>query len=102
MKLQKSKNANINYLAKVVEIKNFTQHPNPEYTKLKVAHVDGFNLIVSVDMQPGLYVYFPAMSEINRSLLSFLSLYRHAELNRNTEKKGFFEDNGRVKSIKFH
>ena len=100
MKLQKSKKANVNYLAKVVNIKNFVEHPNPKYTKLKVAHVDGYNIIVSIDMQPGLYVYFPTMSEINESLLSYLSLYRHSEKNKNTKKQGFFEDNGRVKAIK--
>ena len=100
MKLQKSKAANVNYLSKVVQVNSFAPHPNPEYTKLKVAHVDGFNLIVSIDMQPGLYVYFPAMSQLNPDLLSYLSLYRDAVKNRNTEKKGFFEDNGRVKAIR--
>ena len=100
MKLQKSKTANVNYLSKIVKVNSFNPHPNPEYTKLKVAHVDGFNLIVSIDMQPGLYVYFPAMSQLNPDLLSYLSLYRDATKNSNTEKKGFFEDNGRVKAIR--
>ena len=86
MKLQKSKTANVNYLSKIVQVNSFNPHPNPEYTKLKVAHVDGFNLIVSIDMQPGLYVYFPAMSQLNPDLLSYLSLYRDATKNRNTEK----------------
>ena len=100
MKFIKSKNANINYLAKIIEIKNFTPHPDPETTKLKLAHVDGFNIVVGIDSQPGIYVYFPTSSEINPELLSYANLYRHKEKNKNTELFGFFEDNGRVKAIK--
>ena len=100
MKLQKSKSANINYLSKIVEIKGFTPHPNPTYTKLKVAHVDGFNLVVSIDMEPGVYVYFPVMSQINPDLLSYLSLYRDASKNKDSKKKGFFENDGRVRAIR--
>jgi hypothetical protein len=100
MQLRQSKNADVNYLAKIVRVDTFTRHPNPEYTRLQVAHVDGFNLIVSTDMRPGVYVYFPAMSQLNPSLLSYLSLYRDTTKNRDTEKKGFFEDNGRVKAIR--
>ena len=59
MKLATTKNANLNYLAKIVKIENFTPHPDPETTRLKVAHIDGFNLVVGIDSQPGIYVYFP-------------------------------------------
>lgn len=45
MKLSKSKKANVNYLAKIVEIKNFRQHSNPEVTRLKCCTIDGFNII---------------------------------------------------------
>ena len=34
MKLIKSKNANVNYLAKVVHIEHFKPHTDPEVTKL--------------------------------------------------------------------
>lgn len=100
MKLIKSKKANINYLAKVVNINTFTPHPNPEVTKLKCAHVDGFNIIVGIDEKPGIYIYFPTSSQINDKLLSYANLYRHTDKNSNPEKSGFFEDNGRVKAIK--
>lgn len=100
MKLQKSKSANINYLSKIVLIDKFLPHPNPEYTKLKRAIVDGFSIIVSTDMENGFYVYFPALSQINPDLLSYLSLYKDKNLNKNPEKTGFFEQNGRVKAIK--
>ena len=100
MKLIQTKNASVNYLAKVVEIKDFFPHPNPEVTKLKVCKVDGYNMIVGINEKEGVYVYFPALSQINSNLLSYANLYRHGNLNSNPEKTGFFEDNGRVKAIK--
>ena len=101
MQFIKSKNANINYLAKVVDIKTFTPHPDPETTKLKLAHVDGYNIVVGIDSEPGVYIYFPTSCEINSQLLAYGNLYRHTEKNNKPEAKaGFFEDNGRVKAIK--
>ena len=100
MKLNTNAKADINYLSKIVRIDSFTQHINPEVTRLKVAHVDGYNILVGIDEQPGKFVYFPAMSCINPQLLAFANLYRHKELNANPEKTGMFEDNGRVKAIK--
>ena len=100
MELIQSNKANINYLAKIVKIDNFGKHPNPEVTRLKCAYVDGFNIIVGIDEQPGLFVYFPTNSQINPALLKYANLYRHAELNDNPEKSGLFNDNGRVTAIK--
>lgn len=100
MELIKSKKASINYLAKIVKIDNFGKHPNPEVTRLKCAYVDGFNIIVGIDEQPGLFVYFPTNSQINPALLRYANLYRHTELNDNPNKSGFFNDNGRVTAIK--
>ena len=100
MKFIKSKNANINYLAKIVELNNFHNHPNPEVTRLKCAVVDGYNIIVGIDYQPGKYVYFPSGCTINPQFLSYTNLYKHSDKNLNPEKSGMFEDNGRVKSIR--
>lgn len=101
MKFIKSKSANINYLAKIIDIQNFTPHPDSETTKLKLAHVDGFNIVVGIDSEPGIYIYFPTSCEINPQLLAYGNLYRHTEKNNKPEAKaGFFEDNGRVKAIK--
>lgn len=100
MKLIKSKKANENYLSKIVRIDSFRKHNNPEVTKLKVAVVDGFNIITGIDSEPGLYVYFPALSQINSDFLSYANLYKHKELNKDLEQSGMFEDNGRVKAIK--
>lgn len=100
MELTVSKNAYINYLAKVIDIKTFTPHPDPETTKLKCTHIDGYNIVVGIDSEPGLYIYFPTSCEINPHLLSYANLYRHKERNNDNTKSGFFEDNGRVKAIK--
>lgn len=101
MKLVKSKKANVNYLAKIVNLTEFKPHPNPEVTRMKCAQIDGYTICVGIDEAEGMYVYFPTSCTINPQLLSFANLYRHTEKNTNPEKKaGFFEDNGRVKTIK--
>lgn len=48
-----------------------------------------------------LYLFFPAECQIAHEFLSINNLYRHSELNKDKDKKGFFEDNRRVKVIKF-
>ena len=98
MKLIKSTKANINYLAKVIDITNFLPHPNAE--RMKIAQVGGYKVCVGIDEPIGRYVYFPVNSEINPNLLSYCNLYRHTEKNTNTEKAGFFNDNGRATAIK--
>ena len=100
MKLIQSKNANVNYLAKIVKIENFHKHSDPEVTKLKCCCIDGFNIITGIDSEPGLYVYFPTACCINPKFLSYANLYRHGELNVDQTKTGMFEDNGRVKAIR--
>ena len=100
MRLSKSLKANDNYCAVVVDIKDFAPHSNPTTTSLKVASVGAFDVAVSIDEQPGKFVYFPVSSQINGSLLSYLCLYRHSHLNEDPNRTGFFEDNGRVKGIK--
>lgn len=101
MKLIVSKNASVNYLAKIVEIKEFSPHPDPEVTKMKCASIDGYVICVGIDEEPGLYVYFPTSCQINPNLLRYANLYRDKDKNLNpNEKPGFFEDNGRVKAIK--
>ena len=100
MKLAIGKNANVNYLAKIVRIENFKPHTDPEVTKLKCCVIDGFNIICGIDSEPGLYVYFPTACCLNPDFLKYANLYRHTELNADPEKSGMFEDNGRVKAIR--
>jgi len=48
-----------------------------------------------------LYLFFPAECAISNSYLSVNNEFRNQELNDDKSKKGYFEDNCRVKSIKF-
>lgn len=100
MKLIKSSKASENYLSKIVNISEFRKHSDPEVNKLKCCTIDGFNVITGIDSQPGLYVYFPALSRINPDFLSYANLFRHKDLNKDPEQTGMFEDNGKVKAIK--
>lgn len=100
MKLIVGPKANVNYLAKIVQINQFKPHTDPEVTRLKCCVVDGFNIICSIDSQPGLYVYFPTACCLNPDFLRYANLYRHGELNNDPEQTGMFEENGRVKAIK--
>lgn len=96
-----SKTANINYLAKIVNITSFSKHPNPEVTKMKVAHIGGYSISVGINEPEGYYIYFPTMSQIHAELLEYLNLYAKPEMNKDaTAKPGFFDKNGRVKAIK--
>lgn len=100
-KLEQSKTANPNYLAKIVEIKDFFKHPNPKCERLKCCTVDGYTIAVSIDTTKGTYVYFPMECQITASYLAVNNLFRDKELNVDKENKGgFFEEKGRVKAIK--
>ena len=62
----------------------------------------GNSCLIGKDSDPDiLYIFFPAECQISHDFLNQNNLYRHSELNQDREKKGFFEDNRRVKSIKF-
>lgn len=100
MKLTTSKDANINYLAKIVKLEdsNFSPHPNAD--RLKLIHLYGNTISTSIDTEPGYYVYFPVECVIAAEFLKFHNLYRESTLNANPEEKGFFEESGRVKCIK--
>ena len=94
-----SKEANKNYLAKIVELKNLKKHENAD--RLQVATVDFQNVITGLDAKDGdLYVFFSLESQINKEFLSYTNSFRHSELNVDKEKVGFFEDKGRVKAMK--
>ena len=100
MKLIISPKADVNYLAKIVQIDQFKPHTDPEINKLKCCIIDGFNIICDIDSEPGLYVYFPTACCLNPDFLRFANLYRHSELNADPNQSGMFDDNGRVKAIR--
>lgn len=62
----------------------------------------GNDCLVGKDSNPDeLYLFFPAECEISNNFLKENNLFRHENLNADIKKKGFFEDSGRVKAIKF-
>lgn len=53
MKLTISKNANINYLARIVQVDTF--HPHPNADKLKLCTVEGYIISTGIDSVEGIY-----------------------------------------------
>lgn len=100
MQLTQSPKFNRNYAAKIVEIKEFIKHPNPKCERLKCCNIDGYSIAVSIDTNPGTYIYFPIECAIDEKFLSANNLFRDKNKNVNKELAGFFEDNCRVKIIK--
>lgn len=94
-----SKDANPNYLAKVVELKGLRPHPNAD--RLQVVTIDFQDVITDLYAKDGdIYVYFPLESQINEVFLSATNAYRDKQMNFNKEVAGFFESNGRVRAVK--
>jgi hypothetical protein len=99
MTLQPPKNRN--YCATVVALSHFVDLPN--CSNVKAAIIYGNQVIVGKDTQTGAVgVFFPVETQILREFLASNNLYRKPEFgNLDPEKKGFFEEHGRVKALKF-
>ncbi len=94
-----SKDANPNYLAKVVELKGLRKHDNAD--RLQCVGIDFQNVITGLDAKDGdIYVYFPLECTINMDYLAHSNSFRDSSMNVDKEAKGFFEKNGRVKAMK--
>jgi tRNA-binding EMAP/Myf-like protein len=94
-----SKDADVNYLAKIITINNLSKHPNAD--KLQCTTIDGNIIIVGLDTQlETKMVYFPIECQIDPIILKVLSLYSNPDNNLDSNKKGFFSNSGRVKAIK--
>lgn len=89
-----------NYTATVVRMK--TLDPVPWLDNLVRTTVFGNDCLVSKDSdQNKLYLFFPAETILSPSFLAMNNLFRHSERNSDPSSKGFFEDSGRVKALKF-
>lgn len=90
---------NRNYCGTVVTLENFTPLENCD--NLKAAFVFGDQVIVSKDTEAGTKgIYFPPETQLSSKFLSNNNLYRKKELNVDKEKAGYFETNGRVRTVK--
>lgn len=94
-----SKDANRNYLAKIVKLKGLKKHSNAD--RLQCVIIDFQNVITDMTAKDGdVYVFFPVECEINKDFLSFVNAFREKELNQDQTQVGFFEKNCRVRAVK--
>jgi hypothetical protein len=97
--LTTSKDANPNYLCKVVALKGLKKHGNAD--RLQTVDIDFQTVITGLDAKDGdVYVFFPVESKISADFLSATNSFRDKGLNSDKEKAGFFEDKCRVKAMK--
>jgi len=98
MKLQKPKNQN--YCATIVSIQNII--PLEGCDNVVATRIMGNQVIISKDIQiSDVGMFFPVETQLSNEYLSANNLYRKAEMNVDQTQKGYFEENGRIKCIKF-
>lgn len=98
MKIEKPQNSN--YAATVIEIKNIIPLGNCE--NVVGTSIFGFQAIVGKNTKVGdIGIVFPAETQLSEEFCHHNNLFRHAEKNKDQTKKGYVEDNRRVRAIKF-
>lgn len=98
MKLEEPKNKN--YSARVVKIKNLVPLENCD--NIVSTSILGYNVLVSKDTEVGaMGIFFPAEAQLSDKYCYENNLYRHTNLNKTPNQKGYFEDNRRIRAIKF-
>lgn len=91
---------NENYSATVIRITVINELENCD--NVVGAPLLGFQAIVSKDTKVGdLGIVFTAETQLSEEYVKENNLYRHAELNKDSTKTGYIEDNRRVKAMKF-
>lgn len=89
-----------NYVATIVKLPELKKVEGLD--NLMIASQFGYNCLVGKDSLVGSrFVFFPAECELSASFLHNNNLYKHSFLNVDKDKKGFFENNGRVRAVKF-
>lgn len=90
---------NENYCATITTIKTVFDLENCDNINGTV--IFGDNIIIGKDTKVGdIGVYFPAETQLSIKYASDNNLHRHSELNVNKEKKGYLEDNRRIRTMK--
>lgn len=98
MKLQEPEN--VNYAATVVAVTRIVPLENCD--NVVGTPILGFQAIVGKDTQVGdLGVAFTAETQLSGEYAHVNNLHRHGNLNQDQSAKGYLEDNGRVKALKF-
>lgn len=74
------------------------QHSNAD--RLRVCSVFGNNVITGLDTkEDDVVVFFPVESAISKDFLAYTDSFEDKTLNKNPEKKGYFNKHGRVRAI---
>jgi hypothetical protein len=98
MKIKEPKNSN--YAAIIVEIKTII--PLEKCDNVQGAIIMGNQVVVSKDVKVGdIGLYFPLECALSKEYLFNNNLYRKPELNANPKQKGYFEENGRIRCVRF-
>ena len=94
-----SKNANPNYLAKIIKISNVRKHPNAD--RLEIITVDGCNIIAAKKSYTvgDIVVFCPTEVALNKEFLAANNQFEEKELNKDKDVKGYFNHHGRVRAI---
>lgn len=93
------KPVNENYCANIVEIK--TLIPLENCDNIQSTLIFGNRIIVSKDVKIGdVGVFFPAETQLSYEYAKYNNLHRHTELNVDQEKRGYLEDNRRIRTMK--
>lgn len=98
--MQLNKPVNANYCATVVRVSKINKLKGCD----NVVGVPffGFQAITSKDTKVGdLGVVFPVETQLSQQYSHFNNLYRHADLNEDKGKKGYLDDNCRIRAQKF-
>ncbi len=91
---------NPNYCATIFKIKVINVLPNCD--NVVATPIFGFQAIVNKETKVGdIGVVFTSETQLSEDYCKENNLYRHQELNKDKEQKGYLEDNRRVRSIKF-
>lgn len=98
MKLQEPENKN--YSVTVVRVDSIVKLEGSD--NIVGVPLLGYQAIVSKDTQVGdVGILFVAETQLSEEYAKENNLYRHAELNKDSAKAGYIEDNRRVKAMKF-
>lgn len=98
MKIKEPKNSN--YCASVVKIENLKPLENAD--RVQGAIIFGNQVIVSLETKVGdRGLYFPLETQLSKEFCKANNLFRTKAFNVDETKSGYFEDNRRVKCVKF-
>ena len=90
---------NKNYCGTIVKINTLVPIENSD--NIQHAIIMGNSVIVDKKTYIGdVGIYFPLETQLSKEYLKRNNLYRNGTLNEDTTKKGYFEENGRIRCVK--